>query len=296
MDETMRVTIDAGSGCCFGVARAIEMAERELGRDQGISCLGDLVHNSREMERLQRRGLRVIEGGDLTGVEEGRVLFRAHGEPPATYASAQERGIEVVDATCPVVLKLQKRIREVFRRQDGEGAQVVIFGRKGHAEVNGLVGQTEGRAVVVETAEDLAGVDFGRDVHFFVQTTMSYDSFRAMADVVESRMRPPARFRCYDTVCRQVNGRIESLRRFAAENDVVLFVAGAKSSNGRALCRECREVNGRTHRVEDVSEIRREWLDGARSVGVCGATSTPRWQMEEVERFVLFGRGDVKLT
>lgn len=280
----MHVTVDPNSGFCPGVVSAIRKAEEQLAITDRLYCLGDIVHNNEEVSRLEQLGLSTIDHEQMSQLEHTRVLFRAHGEPPATYAMAAARDISVIDATCPVVLKLQQRIRRVYEEQPG--VQIVIYGKKGHAEVNGLVGQTEGTAIVIEGEQDLDKVDFARPIRLFSQTTMPVDTFRLLADTMADRMVAPADFECRDTICRQVANRIPLLREFARQHDVVLFVSGRKSSNGKALFGVCREENPRSFFVSHPEEITPEMTAGAQSVGICGATSTPKWQMEAVARLL----------
>lgn len=275
------IEIDSESGFCFGVVNAIRKAEEELSRGGDLFCLGDIVHNSDEVERLRAKGLRTITHADLGGLSKVRVLLRAHGEPPSTYAAAREAGIEIIDATCPVVLRLQQRIKERSLRP-GVPPQIVIYGKRGHAEVNGLVGQAPHGAIVVESPSELDQIDFSRPVALYSQTTKSPEGFSEICRMIQERMAPGVEFEYSDTICRQVANRTGHLRRFAADHDVVLFVAGTKSSNGRVLFAHCRDVNPRTHLIANAAEIDPAWLRNARTIGVCGATSTPRWLMEQV--------------
>lgn len=278
-----RIEIDKDSGFCFGVTTAISKAEEQLEAGGTLYCLGDIVHNSDEVERLRGKGLATITHDDLSVLPAGaRVLLRAHGEPPSTYATASRRGINIVDATCPVVLKLQQRVKAAYDRDPARRPQIVIYGKTGHAEVNGLVGQTDGQAIVVETVADLDRLDYTRDIALFSQTTKSLEGYRRIIEEIERRMLPQAHFEHYDTICRSVSGRVERLRRFAASHGIVLFVAGTKSSNGRILYDQCRAVNPDTHLIANASHLNPEWLHGASSVGICGATSTPLWLMEDV--------------
>lgn len=280
------IEIDDRSGFCFGVVTAIRKAEEELQQSGQLYCLGDIVHNSAEVERLRRLGMTTITHADLDTLSGAKVLLRAHGEPPETYAKAQARGIEIIDATCPVVLRLQRNIRDTFRSAAPcDGPQIVIYGKRGHAEVNGLVGQTDGHAIVIEdpaVIDDCKELDFSRDIALYSQTTMPLEGFRAMIDAIRARLRPGATLHTSDTICRQVANRVEHLRNFAQAHDVVLFVAGTKSSNGKVLFHHCLEVNPRTYLVANELEIEKSWLEGADSIGICGATSTPRWLMEKV--------------
>lgn len=279
----IEIEIDSESGFCFGVVTAIRKAEEELAKSGTLFCLGDIVHNSGEVERLRQKGLRTITHSELNDLHDVKVLLRAHGEPPSTYRTARERGIEIIDATCPVVLKLQQRIKALYDNpQADEQPQIVIYGKVGHAEVNGLVGQTEGHAIVVEDIAGLDLVDFSRPVALYSQTTKSLEGFNAIIAEIERRIKPGVEFRYYDTICRQVSNRVDRLRRFARGKDVVLFVAGAKSSNGKILFGHCLDENPRTHLLADETGLRREWFENASTVGICGATSTPRWLMERV--------------
>ncbi len=281
----MRIEIDEQSGFCFGVVRAIRHAEEAL-RSGTVHCLGDIVHNRLEVQRLERLGLRTVRHEDLEALQGQRVLIRAHGEPPSTYRQAAELGIEVIDATCPVVAQLQTRVKRAHAAMEAVNGQVVILGKRGHAEVVGLTGQVERPTIVVERAEDLEAVDFGRPIHFLSQTTQSIGLFRALAEEMKRRAADPAAVKVEDTICRRVAGREEHLRQFARGYDAVLFVAGRKSSNGRVLCEVCREANPRTYALEEAGELRREWFEGVQSVGICGATSTPKWLMQEVAEAV----------
>lgn len=275
----VNIEIDERSGFCFGVVTAIRKAETELAATGRLYCLGDIVHNSNEVERLESIGLQTITHDDLRGLKGVKVLLRAHGEPPSTYKTAGQNGIEIIDATCPVVLALQKRIKETY---NGSDSQIVIYGQTGHAEVNGLVGQTEGNAIVVECEADLDKIDFSRPVALYSQTTKSVEGFNALAEEIATRMMPGVSLSTYDTICRQVAGRVDHLRKFAAAHQVIIFVAGAKSSNGRILYNHCREVNASSHLVADCDELDPAWFVGADSIGICGATSTPRRLMEQV--------------
>ena len=276
----MLIEIDEGSGFCFGVTTAIKKAEEELAKSESLYCLGDIVHNGREVERLNRMGLITVGHEDLERLHDTKMLLRAHGEPPLTYSTAKEHNISLIDATCPVVLNLQKRIRKAYE----EGGQIVIYGKNGHAEVVGLVGQTDGTAIVIENLEDAKKLDFSHDIQLFSQTTKSLEGFREIVSHIESNMKDGANFNYFDTICRRVANRIPDIRQFAAQHDVILFVCGRKSSNGKVLYNECLSVNPRTYMIDDPVEIDFGWLDGVDSVGICGATSTPKWLMEECKR------------
>ena len=283
-----QIEIDASSGFCFGVVNAIAKAEEELKRQPTcrLYCLGDIVHNSMEVERLRRAGMQTITHDELSRLHDVRVLLRAHGEPPATYATAARRGITLIDATCPVVLRLQQRIKHDYddAQRQGKALQIVIYGGRGHAEVNGLVGQTNCTAIVIEDLGGLDALDFGTDIALYSQTTKSLEGFTAIISEIRRRMREGARFTYADTICRQVAHRGEHLRDFARAHDVVIFVAGAKSSNGRVLYGHCREANERSYLVAESADVRPEMTAGAASIGICGATSTPRWLMEDIAR------------
>lgn len=287
------IEIDSNSGFCFGVVTAIDKAEAELTRGESLACLGDIVHNASEVERLRLRGLRTITHDDLESLYNSTVLLRAHGEPPTTYETLRRNNNRVIDATCPVVLRLQKRIKEAYdtakrRLEAGEIPEmplILIYGKQGHAEVNGLVGQTEGNAVVIQDTTALDSLDLDRDILLYSQTTKSIDGFRHVVEEIRQRKRAGS-FEFFDTICRQVATRSEKIKGFAATHDTIIFVSGAKSSNGKVLLEECRKVNPRTYLVMEGSDLRSEWLEGAQRIGICGATSTPAWLMEEVARQV----------
>lgn len=281
-----KIEIDSGSGFCFGVTTAISKAEEELERTGVLYCLGDIVHNAGEVERLKKKGLITVDHEEFARLHNVKVLLRAHGEPPSTYETARRNNIEIIDATCPVVLQLQKRIKEAYGRttsQENTDHQplIIIYGKPGHAEVNGLVGQTDGSAVVIHDKSDLDNVDLDRDIWLYSQTTKSIDGFQAIVSEIQTRKRKGS-FQWFDTICRQVANRMPKMREFAASHDVILFVSGAKSSNGKVLYAQCREVNVRTYLITDDSELNLEWIADAHSIGICGATSTPRWLMQRV--------------
>jgi len=280
----LEVEIDKDSGFCFGVVTAIESAERELSETNTLYCLGDIVHNSLEVERLGKQGLQTIGHTEFETLKGEKVLLRAHGEPPSTYLMAQKNGITIVDATCPVVLRLQRKIHKCYEEAKETNSQLVIYGKKGHAEVNGLVGQTEGTAIVIEKVEDLDKLDFDRDIVLFSQTTKSLDGFREIVKKIEQRKSDQIRFDYYDTICRQVANRLPNIKKFASNHDWIYFVAGRKSSNGRMLFEECLKANPHSIFISEAREIIAPLPPGVRSVGVCGATSTPKWLMEEVAR------------
>lgn len=276
------IEIDDKSGFCFGVTTSINKAEAELCSDEPLYCLGDLVHNSAEMERLHRRGLISVSHEDMPRLKGVKLLLRAHGEPPSTYADAKRYGITIVDATCPVVLKLQQRINHTYHHAPA-GTQIVIYGKAGHAEVNGLVGQTDGTAIVVDDNDSLDNIDFSRPIALYSQTTRSLEGWNRMVERIRSRLTDDSHFTFTDTICRQVSGRSDHLRQFAASHDVVLFVSGSKSSNGKVLFNLCHSVNPHTYMVADAGEINPQWFnERPENIGICGATSTPRWLMETV--------------
>ena len=277
----MKIEIDQGSGFCFGVTRAINKAEEELGQGSALYCLGDIVHNGKECDRLKKLGLITIDHEAFSRLHRAKVLLRAHGEPPATYQQARANGIDIIDATCPVVLHLQERIKKEYQSGGTPGRQIVIYGKNGHAEVLGLVGQTEGTAIVIESPEEVGKLDFSKDICLYSQTTKPLEGFRQIVEYIQTHISPVATFRYYDTICRQVANRMPHIREFAARHDVILFVCGKKSSNGRVLYNECKNVNPRSYMVDAADEIDFTWLEGCESVGICGATSTPKWLMEE---------------
>ena len=284
----MEIEIDNGSGFCFGVTTAIRKAEEELEKGGILYCLGDIVHNGMECERLKDMGLVTINHDDMRELHDVKVLLRAHGEPPETYELAQRNNIEIIDATCPVVLQLQKRIKQQYNanaQSPGQSvksdAQIVIFGKKGHAEVLGLVGQTDSSAIVIENFDEVKRLDFTRDIYLYSQTTKSLDEYHRIIDYIQSHISPSATFKSFDTICRSVANRMPNISQFASRHDLILFVCGRKSSNGKVLYNECLRVNPNTHLVEDAHEIEPSWLEGIQSVGICGATSTPRWLMEQ---------------
>ena len=277
----MKIEIDQGSGFCFGVTRAIGKAEEELNKDGHIYCLGDIVHNGKECDRLQRLGLATINHEELKNIRQSKVLLRAHGEPPSTYLLAQKNEIEIIDATCPVVLHLQERIKKEYDNDKEHKKQIVIFGKNGHAEVLGLVGQTEGTAIVIESVADLRKLDFNKDICLYSQTTKPLDEFRRIVEYIQENISSNATFTFYDTICRQVADRMPNIREFANRHDVILFVCGKKSSNGRVLFKECKDANPKSYMIDTANEIDLRWLQDCNSVGICGATSTPKWLMEE---------------
>ncbi|WP_195629494.1 MULTISPECIES: 4-hydroxy-3-methylbut-2-enyl diphosphate reductase [Bacteroides] len=279
----IKVEIDEGSGFCFGVVTAINKAEEELAKGETLYCLGDIVHNSREVERLKTMGLITINREEFKQLRNVKVLLRAHGEPPETYMIARENNIEIIDATCPVVLRLQKRIKQEFLQDAAnDEKQIVIYGKNGHAEVLGLVGQTDGKAIVIEKAEEVKKLDLNKSIRLFSQTTKSLDEFQEIVAYIKQNISPEATFEYYDTICRQVANRMPKLREFAATHDLIFFVSGKKSSNGKMLFEECLKVNANSHLIDNEKEIDPSLLQNVQSIGVCGATSTPKWLMEKI--------------
>ncbi len=282
------IEIDKGSGFCFGVTTAIRKAEEELNRSGKLYCLGDIVHNSNEVERLESNGLVTITHDQLRSLQGVNVLLRAHGEPPETYETASRNDIHIIDATCPVVLKLQQRIKASFDEAQslGRDAQVVIYGKRGHAEVNGLVGQTQGTAIVIESVDEIDRIDYSRDIYLYSQTTKSLEGFKQIVDEMRRRIGPGVRFQSFDTICRSVANRIPQIREFASQHQLILFVCGKKSSNGRILFAQCHDANPDSHLITSETEIDSRWLDGKQRIGICGATSTPMWLMNRVRDYV----------
>lgn len=296
----VQIEIDNGSGFCFGVTTAIHKAEEELangtapssptgdgrGEASRLYCLGDIVHNGMEVERLHSQGLITIDHEEFKKLHNVKVLLRAHGEPPETYEIARQNNIEIIDATCPVVLALQRRIRKTYINNPDD--QIVIFGKKGHAEVLGLVGQTHQHAIVVENLEDVkTKLDFGRNIYLYSQTTKNLDEYRHIINYIKEHIADGVNFRSFDTICRQVANRMPHIAEFASQHDLILFVSGRKSSNGHALFTRCQEVNPNSHLIEGAGEIDFGWFEKVKTVGICGATSTPKWLMEECRDAIL---------
>ena len=280
----LQIEIDNGSGFCFGVTTAIQKAEEELAKGNKLYCLGDIVHNGMECERLRQMGLITINHADMELLHDVKVLLRAHGEPPETYELARRNHIEIIDATCPVVLQLQRKIK---RQHETGNGQIVIFGKKGHAEVLGLVGQTQSTAIVIESFEEVRKLDFSRDIYLYSQTTKSLDEFHRIIEYIQQNISPEATFKSFDTICRNVANRMPNISNFATKHDLILFVCGRKSSNGRVLFNECLRVNPNTHLIEGPEEIAPSWLEGIQTIGICGATSTPKWLMEQCRDAIL---------
>ena len=284
----VNIEIDSGSGFCFGVTTAIRKAEEELAKGNMLYCLGDIVHNGQECERLKKMGLITINHEEFAHLHNVKVLLRAHGEPPETYELAKANNIEIIDATCPVVLRLQQRIKREFdNTSDSNNKQIVIYGKNGHAEVLGLVGQTRGQAIVIENLSEVNRLDFNKDIRLYSQTTKSLDEFRQIVAYIKEHISQDASFEYYDTICRQVANRMPNIQTFASNHDLILFVCGRKSSNGKILFQECKKVNPKTFLIDQPEEIDHKMLEGATSIGICGATSTPKWLMEECKKVIL---------
>lgn len=300
MINKLEVTIDQDSGYCFGVEYAIRMAEDAMEEAGKLYCLGDIVHNDMEVERLHQKGLRIIDHNELQHLTDCKVLIRAHGEPPETYKIALKNNIELIDASCPVVLKLQNRVKNAHDKMDSMKGQIVIYGKKGHAEVKGLDGQTNGQAIIVMDDEDLDQIDFNRPVTLFSQTTKSTSGFYRIKDIIDQRIKDAhhnqidlnlgssenSNFNANDSICRQVSNREPKLKTFSQIHDVILFVSGKKSSNGKALFQVCKNHNPNSYFIENETEITAEWFIGNQTVGICGATSTPMWLMEKVKNYI----------
>ena len=282
----MRIEIDINSGFCFGVVRAISEAEKAL-QSGSVASLGDIVHNRMEVQRLEALGLQTISHEDIPTLAGRRMLIRAHGEPPRTYALAKECGVEIIDATCPVVAALQRKVKKAHEEMAKVGGTVVILGKRGHAEVVGLTGQVNEEAIVVENEKDLEQVEFSHPIYFLSQTTQSVNKFNHLVEIMRQRLPSKDMLTADDTICRRVSSREEHLREFARQHDVVIFVCGRKSSNGKVLYNICQEENERSYNIEEASELQREWFEGVESVGICGATSTPKWLMENIAEAIL---------
>ena len=280
----MTIEIDNSSGFCFGVTTAINKAEEELKKHNELYCLGDIVHNAMEVQRLHQAGLQTINHQQLAKLKNTNILLRAHGEPPSTYQIAEQNNINIIDATCPVVLQLQKRIRQQYL--DNPNAQIVIFGKTGHAEVLGLVGQTQGKAIVVENINDVKKLNFTHDIYLYSQTTKSLEEFQQIIQYIQQHILPPARFKSFDTICRQVANRISNIQNFARKHTLIIFVCGRKSSNGKVLFHQCRKVNPNAHLIEKPEEIQPQWLKNIQTIGICGATSTPKWLMQQCKEYI----------
>ncbi len=285
--SSLHIEIDPSSGFCFGVIKAVEAAEAELKQNETLYCLGDIVHNNMEMERLESKGLKSISNESLLKIERKKILIRAHGEPPITYQKAKEQGNKVIDATCPVVLKLQKRIKNSWMVLKQNNGQVIIYGKSGHAEVVGLLGQTNYEAIVIESIDEVSKIDLNKNTHLYAQTTKSIDEFKSIVVYLKESIGAEFEFKSFDTICRQVAGRLPKITLFARKHDVMVFVGGLKSSNAKILFNKCLESNKRSYFVSDVDELKKEWFSPPiNSVGISGATSTPPWLMEKVAQHI----------
>ncbi len=280
----LNIEIDKKSGFCLGVVKAISKAEEELAKNETLYCLGDIVHNGQEVERLTKMGMITIDHKQLAELHNAKVLLRAHGEPPSTYQIAKENNLTLIDASCPVVLKLQSRIKKAYDASIDNDTQIVIYGHHGHAEINGLVGQTEGKAIVIEDESELNRVDLSKNIRLFSQTTKSLDGFNSLVNTVSEITKDKTNFEYSDTICRQVANRIPNITNFAQQNDIIIFVSGKKSSNGKVLFEHAKSINPNSYLVSDASEIDALNIDLTKKIGICGATSTPLWQMEEVQK------------
>ncbi len=283
----MIIDIDENSGFCPGVVSAIKKAEDELEQSNSLFCLGDIVHNSREVERLTERGLETIDIDELQELKDTRVLLRAHGEPPSTYDLAKKNNISIIDATCPVVLALQRKIKTAYEKHDKKNTQIVIYGKVGHAEVNGLVGQTNGTAIVVENLKDINKINFNKDICLFSQTTKSIDGFNEIIAEIQKNKKDSINFEYFDTICRQVANRIPKIINFVSNYELIYFVCGKKSSNGKVLYEQCKKTNPTTLLISGVEDIDLSDIKDKERIGICGATSTPKWQMEAVRDYIM---------
>lgn len=278
----LNIEIDNKSGFCFGVVKAITKAEEELAKGEILYCLGDIVHNEQEVKRLSELGLITINHEQFAKLKNAKVLLRAHGEPPSTYEIAKNNGITLIDASCPVVLKLQARIKKAYETRPTNDTQIVIFGHHGHAEVNGLLGQIDDRAIVIEDETELTKIDFSKNIRLFSQTTKSLNGFNNLVITMSNKSSGNAIFEYSDTICRQVANRIPNITTFAKQNDIIIFVSGKKSSNGKVLFEHCKSINPSSYFVSEIEEVTEIEFDFNKKIGICGATSTPRWQMEKV--------------
>lgn len=283
-DKKINITIDPNSGYCFGVTYAIEHAERELKEEDQLFVIGDIVHNNKEVDRLNKMGLEAIDHKKFSELKDVKVLLRAHGEPPSTYEMAKRNNIKLVDASCPVVLTLQKRIKKAYEKGKATNTQIVIYGKIGHAEVNGLVGQTEGNAIVCESIDDICKINKEYPVVVFSQTTKTIEGFNLLVKTLKEQGFQVVKDN--DTICRKVSNRVPILTKFAKEHDVIVFVGGKKSSNGKWLYSICKRNNERSFFVSEAKEVELKWFENCESVGICGATSTPQWLMEEVAQHI----------
>lgn len=282
----LTVEVDTKSGFCYGVVQAIKEAESFLDSHDCLYSLGSIVHNNTELTRLKGKGMVVLTHKDMENLKDSVVFIRAHGEPPSSYETASRNNLKLIDCTCPVVLKLQKRIKKRYALLKEINGQLLIFGKRGHAEVNGLVGQVDNDAIIIETVADLEKVDFSRPISIFSQTTKDPGEYKIVCDRIMERVllagSPSEYFKSFNTICGQVSSRHPHLKDFSLRHSVIIFVTGKESSNGKILFESCKSVNPRSYRIESIDEIKLEWFNNGDSVGVCGATSTPMWLLEEV--------------
>lgn len=283
----LKIEIDDNSGFCFGVTTAIKKAEEELSNGGTLYCLGDIVHNNIECDRLKRIGLITIDHDTYRELHNAKVLLRAHGEPPETYEIAKRNNLELIDATCPVVLKLQQRIKQKWQETAEKQRQIIIHGQTGHAEVLGLVGQTRGEAIVIENIDQLDRIDNSKDTYIYSQTTKSLDGYKRIVSAIEERISPNRECKSFNTVCGQVAGRMNGIGEFAKSHQLLFFVCGKKSSNGKILFNECKRVNPNSHQIESAEDIDLSLTNGVESIGICGATSTPKWLMENCKQAII---------
>ena len=283
----LKIEIDEQSGFCFGVTTAIQKAEEELAKGAPLYCLGDIVHNGKECERLKRMGLITIDHATFAELHNAKVLLRAHGEPPETYETAKRNNLQLIDATCPVVLKLQQRIKKKWQESANEERQIIIHGQSGHAEVLGLVGQTHGEAIVIENTSQLDRISTDKNTYIYSQTTKSLDGYRQIAEAIKERINSDREVEYFDTVCRRVSNRMSGISKFASEHQLIFFVSGRKSSNGKILFDECKRTNSNSYHIEGPQEINFSLIEGVESIGICGATSTPKWLMEDCRQAIL---------
>ncbi|MFA6886207.1 MAG: 4-hydroxy-3-methylbut-2-enyl diphosphate reductase [Fermentimonas sp.] len=291
-----KIEIDKGSGFCFGVVKAINKAEEELKKNGTLYCLGDIVHNNIEVERLEKMGLITIDHEQFKELKNVRVLLRAHGEPPSTYEIAKQNNIELIDASCPVVLGLQKKIKKKYNLRVDDDTQIVIYGKKGHAEVNGLLGQTAETAIIIESKDDIEKLDFTRDINLFSQTTKSLDGFFELGNIIRSRMQNGAKLEFFDSICRQVSNRVPDIQEFAEKHDLIIFIAGEKSSNGKVLFAECKKKNPNSYLIHSPEQVSPDMIGDHKNIGICGATSTPLWQMKAVAENISRLKPEMNIT
>ena len=283
----LNIEIDEHSGFCFGVTTAIKKAEEELEKGGTLYCLGDIVHNSIECDRLKRMGLVTIDHATYCNLHNAKVLLRAHGEPPQTYDIARRNNLEIIDATCPVVLKLQQRIKKMWQETEGEERQIIIHGQAGHAEVLGLVGQTHGEAIVIENTGQLDRISKEKDTYIYSQTTKSLEGYKEIVAAIKERIDDGRRCESFNTVCGQVANRMNGIGEFAKSHQLIFFVCGKKSSNGKILYNECKKVNPNVYQIEDPEDIDFTLTENIESIGICGATSTPKWLMENCKKAII---------